>query len=314
MCPREAPPFPVSGTRSPGPGSSTKNEPHDCDDVGEHVTASREHLGGTALCWGCAPDAGLIELAEAASRHGFPEISVRPSQYLRARRDPTWRERLEATGVTVGVVDALLGYLPGSPPPDRVDPARELDGCLEAADELGARTLNVAHYRGDPVVDVDRMAESVRTLAAEVGRTGLRISLEFIPGTGLPDLATTLQVIEAADSPGTGVMFDTWHHLRAGGTSGEIALTPPGSIIEAQISGRRTPDPAEVYVPMAGRLPPGQGDAPVAPMIAALRGVAPDVVLGVEVFASENRDPDATVSRLARATSRFLASADTPFA
>lgn len=286
--------------------------------MGEHVIASHENpggtgLGGTGLCWGCAPDAGLIELAEAASRHGFPEINVRPSQFLAARRDPTWRERLEATGVTVGVVDALLGYLPGSPPPDGIDSARELDVCLETADELGARTLNVAHYRGDPEVGVDQIADSVRALAYRVGRTGPRISLEFIPGTGLPDLATTLQVIEAADSPGTGVMVDTWHHLRAGGTTGEISLAPPNSIIEAQISGRRTPNPSEVYVPMADRLPPGEGDAPLARMVAALRGVAPDVVLGVEVFASENRGPDATVARLARATSRFLSS-DNPVA
>ncbi|MCL2536331.1 MAG: sugar phosphate isomerase/epimerase, partial [Nocardiaceae bacterium] len=116
-------------------------------------------LTGTALSWGCVPELDLIGLAEAAARHGFPEIAVQPGQFFRARReDSAWRRRLDATGVRVGVVDALMNYLPGSPSPADLKPsAREgfswgAEQCLEAAVELGARTVNVAHFRGRPDV------------------------------------------------------------------------------------------------------------------------------------------------------------------
>lgn len=271
------------------------------------MPGTHQALEGTALCWGCVPEAGLIELATLAARHGFPEISVRPAQYLRARREDGWRERLADTGVRVGVVDALIGHLPGSAPsaPD-APPDVDLDGCLEATADLGARTLNVAHYRGDPAVDEAVLAESVRAIADRAAQAGTRISLEFLPGTGIPDLAAALRILERSGSPAAGVLVDTWHHLRVGGTAEDLAGLRPGVVFEAQISGRRTPSPGEVYAPMTGRLAPGEGDAPVAELVRALRAVEPELTLSLEVFTAERGEVDGRVRRLADATRRFL--------
>lgn len=282
------------------------------------MTWSQESLEGTSLCWGCVPEAGLIELAELAARHGFPEISVRPAQYFRARRDADWRERLAATGVRVGVIDALIGHLPGSARPADGGASGEeerrgsLGACLEAAVELDARTLNVAHYLGDPAVGVERLAESIRGVAERAAQAGIRISLEFLPDTGLPDLATTLRVLELSGAPAAGVLFDTWHHLRVGGTAAELASLVPGQVIEAQISGRQTPPPGESYRPMTGRLAPGEGDAPVAELVSALRAVEPDVVLSLEVFTAERGEADRRVAHLADSTRRFLSGLPAP--
>ncbi|WP_158506323.1 sugar phosphate isomerase/epimerase family protein [Tomitella biformata] len=262
---------------------------------------------GTALCWGCVPEAGLVELATLAARHGFPEISVRPAQYFRARRESGWREQLAGTGVSIGVVDGLVGYLPGSDGA-AADAERHasLDGCLEATVDLGARTLNVAHYLGDPAVEEAVMAAEVREIADRAAQAGTRISMEFLPGTALPDLATALRIVERAGSPAAGVLFDTWHHLRGGGTGADLAGLEPGQILEAQISGRRTPAPGEVYAPMTGRLAPGDGDAPVAELVRALRAAEPDLVLGLEVFTAERGEMDRRVAHLAAATRKFL--------
>lgn len=271
------------------------------------MTTVRESLAGTSLCWGCVPEAGLVELAVLAARHGFPEISVRPAQYLRARREAGWRARLADTGVVVGVVDALVGYLPGSDgSASEMERQANLDECLEAVEDLGARTLNVAHHLGDPDVEEAVMAAAVRGIADRAAQAGTRISLEFLPGTALPDLATTLRVLELAGSPAAGVLFDTWHHLRVGGTGADLAGLERGQVFEAQISGRRTPAPGEVYAPMTGRLAPGEGDAPVEALVRALRAVEPDLVLSLEVFTAERGEMDLRVGRLAAATRKFL--------
>ncbi|MCA1008682.1 sugar phosphate isomerase/epimerase [Rhodococcus hoagii] len=273
-------------------------------------------LTGTALSWGCVPELDLIGLAEAAARHGFPEIAVQPGQFFRARADPDWRRKLEATGVRIGVVDALMGYLPGAPDPARVPaPLREsysrsAEECLEAAVELGARTLNVAHFLGRTDVAVDDMATAADELGAPARKSNVRIGLEFIPGTGLPDLDTALRVVESVDSPSVGILFDTWHHIRSGGTPDEVTAAAAARVIEVQISGWRPPPATETYVPMTGRLVPGEGTAAVGEMVRRLRATSPDLVLSVEVFTAERGNPDARVARLAAATRAFLADLD----
>lgn len=271
-----------------------------------------EALTGTALCWGCVPGTGLPELIGLAARHGFGEISAQPGQYFRARDDGADPAALlAAAGVKVGVVDALLSQLPGAPDPAdvprglRADYAMGLDRCLEAAQALGARALNVAHYLGSPA-DPGEMAAAVREAAEAAAGVGVAVVLEFIPGTGIPDLATALDLARRVDLPNAGVLFDTWHFLRCGGAVGEIARLAEAPVVEVQISGRRTPAPGEPYVPMKGRLAPGEGDAPLAEIVRAVRAAVPGAVLSLEVFPDSVGDPDAAVGRLASATAEFL--------
>lgn len=269
-------------------------------------------LEKTALCWGCIPGTSLLQLAEAAARHGFSEIHVQPGQYLDAgMEDAALRARLDDLGVTVGVIDALMSGLPGLPDPDDVRPEWRhqfqigLDDCLRAATALGARTLNVAHFLGKRT-DLDLMGEAVRKIAERAAEAGVRVTLEFIPETGFPDLETTLAIVERSGRSDVGIMFDTWHFLRSGGTSGQVEALQQQKIFEVQISGRRRPLPGEAYVPMTGRLAPGEGDEPIAEIARALRRADPDLVLAVEVFSAERGDPDATVAGLAQATRAFL--------
>ncbi|WP_269931524.1 sugar phosphate isomerase/epimerase family protein [Aminobacter sp. HY435] len=278
--------------------------------VGKSVAA--DGLAGTALCWGCAPGASLLQLAQLAARHGFPEIHVQPGQYFDAgMEDVVLRGRLGELGVTVGVIDALMSGLPGLPDANDVRPEwrhlflHSVDDCLKAATALGARTLNVAHFLGKPV-DRRLMGEAVRRIAERAADVSVRITLEFIPDTGFADLATTLAIVEESGRDDVGVMFDTWHFLRSGGSPEQLRTSLSPRIFEAQISGRRRPQPGEPYVPMAGRLAPGEGDEPVAELARMLRRANQELVLAVEVFSADRGDPDATVGRLADATRALL--------
>jgi len=276
------------------------------------LTLYSPRLDGVALCWGCVPDASLFELAALGARYGFPEIHVQPAQYLAAgMRGSELAARLDEVGVSVGVVDAVMSGLPGLPYPDEVRPEWRapylirVDQCIEAAVTLGARTLNVAHALGT-LVDYSMMADAVGRIAEQAATANLRISLEFIPGTGFPDFPTTLEIVRRVGRQDVGVLLDTWHLARSGGNRDQLLAFGADRIFEAQISGRREPPPGEPYIPMTGRLAPGEGDESVSEVVRTLRRLRPDLVLAVEVFTAKRDDPDRTVARLAEATASFL--------
>ena len=118
--------------------------------------------------------------------------------------------------------------------------------------------------------------------------------------------AAALDIAARTRRPDVGVMFDTWHFLRGGGNPGDLGGIGPNLVFEAQISDRPENADQAPYVPMAGRLPPGEGEAPLVAIVQSLRRASPDLVLGVEVFTAENGGVDATVAHLAETTRTFL--------
>ena len=82
-------------------------------------------------------------------------------------------------------------------------------------------------------------------------------------------------------------MFDAWHFARSGGALDQLVGLPPGMITIVQLCDRTEPEPGAAYVPMAGRLLPGQGDLPLVEWTSRLLVDHPDAVVGVEVFSGE---------------------------
>ena len=101
-------------------------------------------------------------------------------------------------------------------------------------------------------------------------------------------------------------MFDTWHFLRSGGSVDELDQVVSGEIFELQLSDRQAPAPGAAYIPMSGRLPPGEGEAPLGEIVTALRRVTSNLVIGVEVFTAEAGPPDVVAKTLAEATRSFI--------
>src|SRR5262249_52888103 len=95
------------------------------------------------------------------------------------------------------------------------------DLFFRMADVLGGRHLNLVQLF-PPAVETHIVAEAFGGVCDRAARHGLLMSLEFLPWCPIGNLATTLNIVQAADRPNGGVMFDTWHHFRAGGTSAEL--------------------------------------------------------------------------------------------
>ena len=243
------------------------------------------------LCWGSVQGATLLELAEVASAAGLVPLAVTPAQFADAvasgltARDI--RSRLDDLGVRVSVIDPLIRGLPGIPPAAEVLPAmrylfeHDEEDCWRAAEALEAGTINMTHFLGRPVP-----VEQVRdALAEQAGRNhahGFASTIEFIPGTMIPDLATAADMITGSSH--LRIMFDTWHFARSGGRPDDLDRLAPGAIGGGQLNDWAPPEPGAPYVPMSGRLLPGHGTLPLADIMARIEANSPGLDICIEVF------------------------------
>jgi sugar phosphate isomerase/epimerase len=276
---------------------------------------------------GCANllRATLPEFIDAAERAGFRRITVRPYAYARAL-DAGWTEaalqrRLGDAGIAVTMVDALTDALPGVPafsdldpavqsrlPPDLSNPPDEAT-CFRTATALGASVVNVTHYMGQPV-PLDVLADAVGGICRRAAPHGLRICLEFIPDSGIPDLPSARSIVEACGEPNAAVLLDVFHLDRSGGTVDDIRGLPPDAIAGIQLSDRTRSASATNHIPLSGRQMPGEGDLPLRALVEAALENSPTATLDVEVLNDElaNLPADDAATRLATAASEWRAS------
>lgn len=247
------------------------------------------------LCWGTIGKASLTELIEAAARHGFPTISIAPSQYheaVEAGLDGTpLRRRLADAGVQVRVIDAVSLGLPGMPTEPvvmggRALPRYDAAACIAVAEAVGAPIINVTHYRGEPT-PLEAIAEAVGGMCRLAAKSGVSVALEFVPDGGMKDLASARRIAELSGEPNCAVLLDTWHLARSGGTIADIRDLPPGAIGAFQLADRIEPPPGTPYVPMSGRSLPGEGELPLRETVTAVLANSPKVTIEVEVFSEE---------------------------
>jgi sugar phosphate isomerase/epimerase len=273
-----------------------------------------------ALCWGTVIDAPLETLVRAAGRHGLGAVTLTARMYEESRARgaslAALRGLLAGEGVRVHAIDPLISALPGTPRPAEVPAANRAyfeiteEDCYRAADALGAETVNLAHFGGRAVSE-DALIECVGEIAERARRHGLHLTLEFLPDSAIPDLAAAERIVAAVAAGNLGVMFDTWHFARTGGTVQQLAALPQGVIGGVQISDRREPPAGTVYAPMSGRLLPGEGELPLGEMLEVLLAADPRRTVGVEVFCDELRalPAEAVAARVAATAGSVIGSA-----
>ena len=266
------------------------------------------------LCWGTVSPATLVETIEAAARHDFPTITVDPVLYynsLDAGLDAAGlRKRLSDAGVRVRVIDGIwtgIAGLPSEPMQvgDTLFTRYNAAQCLEVAEALGAPIISFGHYLGDPVPRA-AIAEGVGNACRLAADRGVTIVLEFIVESGMPSIAEAHAVAVECGEPNCGLLVDTWHWSRSGATLDDLRALPPGAIKAFQLNDRVPPLPGTEYVPMSGRLLPGDGELPLREIIAAGLANNPGLTFEVEVFNAELKalSPGDAAARVADAVNR----------
>jgi sugar phosphate isomerase/epimerase len=248
------------------------------------------------LCWGTAIGTPLEPLIDAAGGAGLGAVTLTAGMYEASRARGVsaaqLRGRLHDQGVRVHAIDPLIGVLPGTPKPADVPAENRAyfefteERCYEAAEALEAETINLAHFGGHAVPE-QAFIDCLGPLAERAGRRGVRLTLEFLPESAIPDLAAALRIVSGVASKNLTVLLDTWHFARSGGTLTQLQGVPRGLIGGLQISDRREPPPGTAYTPMGGRLLPGEGEIGLVSLLRTLLSKEPALTVAVEVFSDE---------------------------
>jgi sugar phosphate isomerase/epimerase len=155
-----------------------------------------------------------------------------------------------------------------------------------------------------PAVD-DRVARVADVFTAN----GVRLALEFVPYTAVKTLAEAGEVCERVGYDRCGVLVDTWHLARSGGSPADIADLAPHEIACVQVADA-APEAADDLADESrrSRRLPGDGVVDFPGVAAALTKAGYDGPLGTEVLDSRlvGQPPEAVAEACFRAARAYF--------
>jgi sugar phosphate isomerase/epimerase len=225
------------------------------------------------------------ERVRVAARTGFAGIGLRAENYVAARdaglTDADMLAILDAYGVAASEVEYLTGW--GTEADRDAAQRRKEETVFHMARTFGAGHLNCGLLEKPPLPAV------TEAFAALCDRAGdLVVALEFMPYSGVPDLATGWAVVRDAGRANAGLLVDAWHWARSGTTAADLAPVPPQRILGVQLCdvGERPLEPLR-RESLHHRLPPGQGFGDVVGTLRALDAHGVRAPYSVEVISDD---------------------------
>lgn len=213
-------------------------------------------------------DATATAVIDAAAAAGYQGVGLRvhpspslPYHPLLGRPDLIREVRHALSATRLEVLDALSFYLL----PD-TDVAAMLP-ALELAAHFGARYVLAQGNDSDWT----RQADNFAIFCAAAARFDLRVALEFVPARRIATLDQAARLIAETDPGNAGILVDTLHLANSGATAGDLTTLELQWFAYAQVS-----DGSK-----GARALPGEGELPLASMLAALPATLP---LSVEVL------------------------------
>ena len=225
---------------------------------------------------------GFAGRVRAAAAAGYDGIGLRAENYWAAGLDDAAMLAIaEQHGVRILEVEYLTAW--GTPADRDEAQQRKERTVLHMARAFGVRHLNAGLLEKMPL---DVMREAFAALCERAG-PDLTVALEFMPYSGVPDLATAWQLVEPV--PNAALIVDNWHWARAGQQPSDLDEVPPERIVSVQLCDVRAEPMDPLRAESLGhRLPPGQGCGDTLGLVRTLaaHGVVP-AVMAVDVISDE---------------------------
>jgi sugar phosphate isomerase/epimerase len=182
-------------------------------------------------------------------------------------------------GLRLSVIEAVTSWAAGPTEAARA----EIEAMVAAGAEAGA--TKVVTVCMEPALDEAAASEGLAMVAEVAAAAGMQACVEFLPWSGIPDLATAWRLVEPV-GPHAGILLDTWHWQRQpGGPAPDLLATIPGERIGfVQLCDAAPGDGRSMDEAMAGRLLPGDGVVDFGAVATALHAIGADPVVATEVF------------------------------
>ena len=270
---------------------------------------------------GSLPRTPFKVMVRAAAQAGFDSMTLWPNIWRYAMKKEglnlkDMRAMLDDHGLTLTDLDACQDWAPpqsASGPGGPMKGGTTRDEFFEVCSQLGGSTV-VAAYMTDVPLNLDRDVEGFARLCDDAARHGLRIALEFIPFTHIPDAATAWKVVGGANRSNGGLVADIWHHVRSGSDDAGLRSVPAEKIYTVQLSDGPAQASSDLMnETVYGRLQPGEGSFNTKGFLQLLGGMGVRASVGPEAYKKsyEERDPFEVIQELATATRNVLAKAQT---
>lgn len=231
--------------------------------------------------------ANLRDRVAAAAEAGYMGIGLRVGDYWAARdagmSDQQIHDVLVDAGIEVVEVEAEWDW---AGPFEGMRRSMLETLTRRLPEVLNYRCLNAFVFDAHPEDDI---IPSYIRLCERAAQTDTLVGLEFLPYSAIPNLSATLRILEATACPNAGLVFDTWHFARSGGTIGDLRDLPGRSLLSIQLSDV-LPTPLDEPRTEARhhRQVPGEGAANLRGTLQAIANSgAPLVPVAVEVVSDE---------------------------
>ncbi len=257
-----------------------------------------------------------VEVAAAA---GFTALGLSLTSYrqiLATGLSPREvRAILDGNGVRVAELEVIIGFAAdpetgGGAPDTRGGSLADLDEYLAMAELFGARHLQTVGSFRAPIVEPD-VIERFAALCDRAADVGLKVALEFIPTTNVPDAATANWIVTEAGRPNGGVCVDVWHHVRGANDLALLRAIDRAHLVSIQLDDGPIDraDPDFRTETLHYRNVPDEGQFDLDAFLAALGGADPAIPVSVEVLSDElaAADPVDAARRLVTGTKAVLA-------
>lgn len=277
------------------------------------LIASHYTLTGSPV--GQPPRFSFDERVGAAARAGFAGIGLLGDDYaaLRSsgRSDADLLGVLDRHGVRVVEVEFLFDWALAGP---RADGSRAAEATLHAMlDVFAPHHMNIGDLQppGD-LAPLEVVAERFGGVCDRAAEHGTRVALEFLPWTGVADLAIAADVVHAAGRPNGGVLIDAWHYFRGRPNLSTLHGLRARDVVAVQLDDADAEPVGPLFEDtMFRRRLPGEGTFDLVGLVQALAAVGVDGPYSVEIMSTAEqslpveeaacRAHDAASSVLARA-------------
>jgi sugar phosphate isomerase/epimerase len=231
--------------------------------------------------------ATLEERITAATAAGFAGIGIyggRYEKWLAGGWTPSGIASLISDhGLTVTELEAVQHW--AGNPEERAEARRQEDVIYRMADDVGGTTMSVV---GNVEGSAGDAAETFAAICDRAKDHGLAVGIEFAATTGLPNIASAVEVLDLADRANGGLCIDTWHFFRGDPAWIDLEALAGDRVVTVQMNdGTTVPEDDDYFADnMVNRRTPGAGEFDLVRFIQTLDKIGSTAPIAIEVISA----------------------------